>query len=826
MACCLYGQSVSDDVAVILGESPSLVSLQKAWEMLTRGELPQANAVTVPDEIIFSLQANRVRWQVRTQDYAGSLVQISDTGVSELRQEVREWIVNSDAILVLINADLSANDLDARERMSEIDVLLDQLLVSSPDGNTVAKPLAILLTKWDFQGQISDDPAQEKQKSLAYLQSHPVLRQIAKKIEGAGDRVQVFPASAFGSHRDGNFPPPGGPNPFNLHAPLVWAAQKADEMLYESAKREAALWVGPEKRWKRYSRAIACYEGLIKNAGINKGPVYEQTRAALRPLKKARFKRRCWQVPLAVVTVGALLLGGMWWSDDHRYFRVAQTLDDPSCPISQVDAICQPYVDGWNPVADWNGHRQGIRDRWERRRRMDREVQASTEEEAFKNLRDFRQTNQDDKDAQLRAKQCQQFLERYATSTHQDEVLAWLSKDEAIAAEQPKYEEFEKAFAELSKAIAKFPPTDYDAYIDAYNDFLARFPKRNFAKRRADIEQVELRRDTVIAQKDKREWSVVLENIEGTLQPRQQGGLPDPEQYEKAVQAVRKYLERSEPPPNQKEAQELLEKIAWRKVKDYAEKYPRNYDVIVPRVREYIGRKDVNKIYLSDATTLKTEKEAEWDHVAFEEVIRTARPAYEHEIAKKSSEALQKARERAETYLQSRNDRLREPNSSEYRRLESFWKELEQWVTWVKNVETQKAYSYWVEMKSVRVPEGGLYYPTPRITLTLELSGDSHSTGWLDGRDIRVDKTFGPFQCRWGKKGTVRVHIEERGYLRNDHFETVIQDDTYVPGKARGVIRIVGRNGKKIEVELACWEKVDDKWKRVPPPLPNYPLGR
>jgi hypothetical protein len=51
----------------------------------------------------------------------------------------------------------------------------------------------------------------------------------------------------------------------------------------------------------------------------------------------------------------------------------------------------------------------------------------------------------------------------------------------------------------------------------------------------------------------------------------------------------------------------------------------------------------------------------------------------------------------------------------------------------------------------------------------------------------------------------------------------VVDDDTFIPGKGHGVVRIPARNGKEIEVELECWENVEGKWKPVPPPLPVYP---
>jgi hypothetical protein len=836
LACCLCGQKSTENEGIIpRGEVPG--SLSKVWETLSRGEIEGiGTAVAPPTGVAFSLFADQLRWEVQTKDYAGSLVQLTDTGVPELREEVREWLVASDAIFILVNTDLSDEDPAAQRRIREIEFLLDQLL--GPNRNSVTKPLALLLTKWDVHGQISDDPCCEEQKALTYLESHPVFKQIAAKLKLAGERVKVFPISAFGSHRGGNLPPEDGPHPFNLYAPLVWAAQTADESLYASAKEKATFWAGPQRRrkhwYRRYTKAIHCYSDLITKAGIDTGPIHERIKKRLEPLKKARRKRRCWQVPLTIAIVAMLSIGGMWWAEDHGYSKASRTLDDPRLSIQQVDAMCQPYVDGWNPFSDWTRNKQDIRHRWAVRKEEDHKTRLSEEEKAYQALADVRQTRPDDKDAELRVTNFRQFLdpkEGYPDSSHKPEVLSWLHEDETILRVRPKYEALDKIHAELLAAIAKLPPDDYDGVIGLCNGFLGKHVKDEFPKRRAAIEQVQLRRDIAVEQKGKREWSVVLRDVEKKLQPLQRGGLPAPEQYEDAIQVARKYLERAEPPPYEKDAKELLEDLAWRKVKDFSEMYPRNPDKIVPKVREYIGRKDkdISRAYLREATRLRTVKEGEWDRAGFDEVASTARPAYEHEILKRNPASLQKGREAAEMYLKSRHDRFSDPTGFEYKRLESFWKELDGWVKWVKTVETQKSYPYWFEIKSVHIPDGAQTNKLVWVKINVDGNGEVGPDEWLKEGDIpaRLKKQYGPYSCRWGSPGEITVHVLGYRYLpyTNDDFSAVVvKDENYIPGKGTGVVHVPASGGKDIAVELRCCENVNDESRHVPPELPKYPV--
>src|SRR5438477_186315 len=98
---------------------------------------------------------------------------------------------------------IPSSEQELSERLNEVDVLLAALRQLSHDGHTIARPLALVLTKWDTQGPLdADDPAEEEQRALAFLNTRPSFRQLYHALLQAGrsDRIRLFPVSAFGSN--------------------------------------------------------------------------------------------------------------------------------------------------------------------------------------------------------------------------------------------------------------------------------------------------------------------------------------------------------------------------------------------------------------------------------------------------------------------------------------------------------------------------------------------------------------------------------------------------------------------------------------------------
>ena len=100
-------------------------------------------------------------------------------------------------------APITLDEILGENGLNEVDLLLSALRQLSHDGNTIARPLGLVLTKWDTQGPITAAaPDGEEQRAHAWLSERPEFRQLLHALQHAGhpDRVKVFPVSAFGEN--------------------------------------------------------------------------------------------------------------------------------------------------------------------------------------------------------------------------------------------------------------------------------------------------------------------------------------------------------------------------------------------------------------------------------------------------------------------------------------------------------------------------------------------------------------------------------------------------------------------------------------------------
>lgn len=499
---CLYGHRATDKAAVTFSNDHSIDHLQTAWKVLEGGNVPDATALTLPTELALSLQADGLGWAIPTRDYAGALVQRSESGVPELKQEVKEWLGGCHAILLFVNCD--ADDAALKERHDELDLLITELKRLSPDGNTISRPLALLLTKWDVQGVISMYYQEERHRSLNYLNSRPALKQIADALRNCGDRVELFPVSAFGSSCENNKPPKDGPRPFGLLEPLTWIVQKTDEMLLERARRDAEQSAGSHLWWwqRRYGKAVACYQNLEKEHGINKGPTHQQARSELSAWRTKLYKRRAWQGALAIAVVATAAISALLWEEQNSRDRTLAALNDASMSPEDVNRACERYLSSPNPVTKWFGVRDDIARKLESYR-------SAREGQDFVALEEYRKTNLADEKADTCCERCHDFLERWPSSTHAAIVKGWETDDrsraEAYRADLRFDEEYRRLLATL-QSIGE----NYDKAIAACNIFLGQFPEAQFPKRRNQRKEIE---QTLVANekaKSEKDWAVVV----------------------------------------------------------------------------------------------------------------------------------------------------------------------------------------------------------------------------------------------------------------------------------------------------------------------------
>lgn len=472
----LYGfRSDGDGAAVSFVDNPTIDYLAERWDQyLARGENPPATALGIPHELRCELKGNGRVWEVALRDYAGELVHRKGSGAStELRTETRDWLRSCNAILCFL--DITDPDAKLRERLNELDVLLAGLHELSADGNMIARPMALVLTKWDSVDGVrlwETDRQKEQRRAMELLQGHPVFEQFIRSLETATERLAVFPVSAFGEHRNGNLPPEGGPRrPFNLHYPLLWSVEKAEQMIVDRTERHVD---GLVRRFvPKLLPARDVVSTTLERYRINKGPGFDRLSRLRRSLTRRIWARRAkWTVALIAVSLVATL-AALIWSDHRSYSSLARAFDDSEIGFDELGGRVQRYQSGWNPVRGWLARDVAVQKRWEARQYLE----ADKEFAALQQIRAERATVED---AENRLAECVRFLKRWPGSRHGEAVETWRLSDEAAAREHLAALARKQEDDHLTR-IEEFRNTQpgdefAEARLKDANEFLARWP--------------------------------------------------------------------------------------------------------------------------------------------------------------------------------------------------------------------------------------------------------------------------------------------------------------------------------------------------------------
>src|SRR5262245_35300078 len=169
----------TDDAGVVLRDEATLHYLEELWNRYLAAGMPVPRTAGLPTELRLDLQAGGQTWEVLTRDYPGERIQ------RPVHDEALAWLESCDAILVFLDA--TSTEKELAERLNESDILLAALRLLSHDGHTIARPLALVLTKWDTQGPINpDDPDHERERALEFLNARPAFRQLHHALLQAG----------------------------------------------------------------------------------------------------------------------------------------------------------------------------------------------------------------------------------------------------------------------------------------------------------------------------------------------------------------------------------------------------------------------------------------------------------------------------------------------------------------------------------------------------------------------------------------------------------------------------------------------------------------
>jgi outer membrane protein assembly factor BamD (BamD/ComL family) len=836
---CLYGCRATEHAAVVFRDNDTINHLEAIWSTLVQGDLPPATALTLPTEIRMELNTAGLSWNLNTQDYAGALVQRSETGVPELKEGVREWLKSCHAILLFIGID--ADERSLRERHNELDLLITELKKLSLDGNTIARPLALLLTKWDIHGPPSHDLAQERERAWEFLGTNSSFKQIAESLRKCGDRVEIFPVSSFGSHQEGNRPPLGGPHPVGHIEPLVWIAQKTDEMLLEKTRRDAQQLAGPQLWWwqRRYAAAVDCYRNLINKDGINKGPLYETARKELQHWRFQHLKQRLHQLLVSTIAFGSITYAGLRWEDTPPYEAAKNALQDPSILPDEVRQVCENYLRHWNPYGHWTGRRQEIASRWQT-------YQEIKEEEDFWALKKFRTEDSHDKDADKRAQRGREFLERWPNSRYAPVVQSWIRDDEEryrryvhdidynnlvkFREEHPSDEDAQRCAQAAKEFLNKWPNSHHASTVqnwiredekrfEQYNhereykelkEYWAKHTKPDQAKEcaeegerflkkwpdsphRSDIqtkaqEYQETYKKYLTSKKLESDYHRLISDL---------GKMND--NYDRMIALCHDFLSQYSKKYILDEYIHFIDDVEkkidaytkakddkdWAEVVNYDRQNPNNFDEIIKRAKEYVNRP--NARYRQEAIRMIEDVEVRWDRVEYNKV----RDAVENA---KDPNSLWVAQRAALRYRDGSHP------------LKTMKSEVQKWLDWFEGLKQEK--EYYITVKSLSIPSGSSLedsFTTEETRVYISLNGKEYVTNWRKGKNPQFEEELGPFQYRWGQQATLEVKVEEYDNIfSNAWAKGSVSDASFVLLKAHGTFTVTCSAGKDVPVYLEC----------------------
>ena len=332
---CLYGQRIGPDVQIAFRHDEGLHYLKNVWADLSQQRTPAFTAMGLPSYLSLEVENPRARLirPLMLCDFAGELLQPLSPGASsmarELKPEIKKWLRSCHAVLLFLDS--------SQPNLEQLDAIGALLIELRRDGRGAGleRPLGMVLTKWDTQGPISEDFLHEKQRALAFLETHPVFKQLAQQLRESGDRVEVFPVSAFGNQARANKPPPPGQlRPCHIHTPLAWAAEAADQVLLEQTRQEAQQHLRKRPRLldlpllahADYPAAIGVCRKLLNDYGITAGPLVD---AAARDVSRLRLRgslqKAGYAVRVAALALAALAAGILYGrhEEEQEYAQVA-----------------------------------------------------------------------------------------------------------------------------------------------------------------------------------------------------------------------------------------------------------------------------------------------------------------------------------------------------------------------------------------------------------------------------------------------------------------------------------------------------------------------
>lgn len=441
----LYGGQTEGETAIFLATEETVGELERHWKMLEQGQKPEATAMTEQKELNFSVHCAGEKSDVVARDYSGAVVQRGKKDAPELTDDVSMWLRESEALFILIDASyisqLSEDKL--KEQQIEIGLLISRL----QRWRKLAKPMALVLTKWDLTAHPLLSPAEEVARARAFVEEHKLLGEIVKGVKLSGTDFEIFPVSAFGGHRadDSTLPPEEGLRPFNVLSPLVWCVKRVRE-------------IRATRRGRRRRTALVFAVALLAAS--------------------------CW---------------GLDWHANRLFDHVVRIMKDASAPTSEVMPLINKYLTHWNTMTRTHGRKARFHDA--------RQAFQSQREATDFDILHEPEAGMSSSELELLMKDYSEYLEYWA-AYRGAEVRKMMRTAESYLPAAKNREAFNGKVADLFNTIEGIP--EGQKKLEELNRFIAENPESKLSPDcKGEYDRVKAKRDSVFAELKNAEWQAV-----------------------------------------------------------------------------------------------------------------------------------------------------------------------------------------------------------------------------------------------------------------------------------------------------------------------------
>ena len=679
----------------------------------------------------------------------------------------------------------------ASEYKWEVDALLNALREGTVDGGMIARPFALLVTKWDH---IEPGPLTEgsEARAVAYLEeTHPEL---ASGLKVLCRNLRVFPVSATGPTVAGL--PPMPLRPTNLGAILTWLIETSERVMLDGAigyiERNRAGLFGRDDDEQRTCLEVA--RGRLADflRDVPQGPLADEARARveeLRRMSRDRLKRRA--------IVGAAILGVSLFSwlgyRDNAACNQASALLSQSNPelsprevIARVGKVAHESI-LTHPVGYallWWPHLRGnlakYRDDYESR--------------SFDGL-ERRSHPTDEKDARDLLHKIDEYLQDFPDSPRFAEIGSFRKSSEAVVRSGAE----NRLRRDIDEDYKRFRshPDDYKLakkLRDKCESFLKDLPA---TPHMGSVQAIRAEAQaSVRTQERARDYAALQFNLKkATDAPLRCSVLcaeflkndPSHPRAGEIRQALDRYVR-------------LADDYTWNVVIAFARQNPSSFREQIEKADAYLA--NVQFItHRDEASRFKRDAIKGFDRASYE-AIRTRARDGNHPATLLAVHKLCK-------------DYLNTPMSGRM-----MADDVKGWVKWFDELTTGKELHVRVAM--VRINHGSIWhhywwnYHDPWVHAIVKVGTKSDRTNSKSirlGRDVRdlPGDQLGQFRWKWGDPDVI-VTLNHSGASPEELIHTFDDGD---PFKVRHLDELVSFEGGKITVRLECPEV-------VPPPLPPY----